>query len=337
MPDPISDDEWLVDLRDALKDSGARAHRLASLPQLSFQTAVAVLAELVGRQHADAARKLADPDYWGPVGSLVEIAAAACERAVRYTLDSSGRVIDFDALLGAIVFARHTFDRTYDDDDGYGAATFAEFLDDVAEFCASQEGIPAEVALAYSAGIDVADYSETFGRYLILPPAWYAFANALLEGDHRRGLALATDIHAATRSPDLARVSARLMTLAAMRAGERVPKPSPLGLAGEFEADFEDSCDALASGQLTIERLDTARLPPFQRCVALFWAGASARIRGEPNWRSTLAACADYDFDTLECVLASAELGIPWRARRLKAELAGVLAGDAKDRKWQSS
>lgn len=328
MADSTSDHEWLVDLRDALEDSGARARRLASLPKLSFETAVAVLAELAGRQHADAARKLAEPDYWGPVGPLVEIAAAACERAVRYTLDGTNRQVDFDALLGTLVFARHSFDRSYDDDDGYGAATFAEFLDDVAQFCASQEGIPAEVALAYSTMIDVADYSETFGRYLILPPAWYALANALYDGDHRRGFALATDIHRATRLPDLARISARLMTLAASRPGESAPAISPCGLP----MDFEDCCDALAGGQLTVEALDTARLTPIQRCIALFWAGAADKRRGDPAWRSRLSACAAYDFDILECVLASAELGIPWRSRRLKAELAEVLAANAKDR-----
>jgi hypothetical protein len=312
----------LAGLRAALGDGAARPRLLASLPKLSFHAAVTVLAELVGRQHADARAKLAAPDYWGGVGPLVEIAAAICERTARLGIAAEGSGIDFDRLLTLTALARRRYAEVYDDADGYGAATFAEFVDDVGHFGTSQAGLVEGVACLYAEMVDVSDFSESFAAWLVLPPAWHDFANALAAPDMARAAAQAAAIDREATRPDLRRLAGRLRLLT---AGDGDAPALPVQERAT-EGDIEDLCDDLVAGRLLISAAGLAALVPVERCRALFWDGVARRRRDEPLWRARLADCAAFDSEAIECILASSLLGVPWTARELRADVALALA-----------
>lgn len=88
----------------------------------SDQIALAVIAPVVDRERAEAAKKKEEAWHWGPVGSHQETAVESATAIIKKHLDQSG-MIDRQACLVALEEQRQAFSRSSYDSDGYASAT----------------------------------------------------------------------------------------------------------------------------------------------------------------------------------------------------------------------
>lgn len=110
---------------------------IAARPQRSPAEELRAIADA---EIEDGQQKIANSGYWGPVGPLVAAAAFQVkdifESHLRVSLD-----LKCDALMVELAWAKRRFAQQYDDDDGFGAATFHQAMQKL-EDLRQRRGLP---------------------------------------------------------------------------------------------------------------------------------------------------------------------------------------------------
>ena len=238
-------------------------------------------------QYEMIARMLARGSYFGTGSIMADLATKACERIVRIGLGTTQDEISFDVMVELLAVSRSWFDGEYGDEDGFGTSTYGELINHII-------------------GIQICHT----GR-------------AVFSDDRRRALGcfdVARLMETRTQRRDLQRTALRYQIMISKRLGDEDAVDrivAQLAQGATPEVDFESFLDALACGIATIGDCKTD-LAPYQLCRARFWEGAGRKSDGDPEGHTMLRQAPLVDFDLDECVLAGADLNIPWNERILR-------------------